>query len=158
MEHIILRKIGAILSAMPRKLITRRVPTGRFGTMAQIKPTIRGRLPVVTATSACHSRQSTNIASRGGAGPSGQCRGWSPAGLECPVEETDQRGRTTRTTEARDSRRSPLSPLLANLYRPRFVLGWKKLGLEQNLGTRVVTYASLRSWSFRLIIIRADMR
>jgi hypothetical protein len=41
--------------------------------------------------------------------------------LECPVEETDQRGRTTRTTEARDSRRgipqgSPLSPLLANLY------------------------------------------
>jgi len=25
--------------------------------------------------------------------------------LECPVEETDQRGRTTRTTEARDSRR-----------------------------------------------------
>src|SRR5215467_756466 len=41
--------------------------------------------------------------------------------LECPVEETDQRGRTRRTTEARDSRRgipqgSPLSPLLANLY------------------------------------------
>src|SRR3984893_3118590 len=35
--------------------------------------------------------------------------------LECPVEETDQRGRTTRTTEARDSRRgipqgSPLTP------------------------------------------------
>ena len=58
--------------------------------------------------------------------------------LECPVEETDQRGRTTRTTEARDSRRgipqgSPLSPLLANLYMRRFVLGWKKLGLEQKL-------------------------
>ena len=35
--------------------------------------------------------------------------------LECPVEETDQRGRTTRTTEARDTRRgipqgSPLTP------------------------------------------------
>ncbi len=30
---------------------------------------------------------------------------------------------------------SPLSPLLANLYRRRFVLGWKKLGLE-NLGMR----------------------
>src|SRR6201984_1590757 len=35
--------------------------------------------------------------------------------LECPVEETDQRGRETRTTEARDSRRgipqgSPLTP------------------------------------------------
>jgi RNA-directed DNA polymerase len=66
--------------------------------------------------------------------------------LECPVEETDQRGRTTRTTEARDSRRgipqgSPLSLLLANLYMRRFVLGWKKLRLEQSLGTRLVTYA-----------------
>jgi len=66
--------------------------------------------------------------------------------LECPVEETDQRGRTTRTTEARNNRRgipqgSPLSPLLANLYMRRFVLGWKKLGLEQSLGTRLVTYA-----------------
>jgi retron-type reverse transcriptase len=35
--------------------------------------------------------------------------------LECPVEETDHRGRTRRTTEARDSRRgipqgSPLTP------------------------------------------------
>src|ERR1700752_2615300 len=66
--------------------------------------------------------------------------------LECPVEETDQRGRTRRTTEARDSRRgipqgSPLSPLLANLYMRRFVLGWKKRGLVRSLGTRLVTYA-----------------
>ena len=66
--------------------------------------------------------------------------------LECPVEETDQRGRRRRTTEARDSRRgipqgSPLSPLLANLYMRRFVLGWKKLGLEKSLGTRLVIYA-----------------
>jgi group II intron reverse transcriptase/maturase len=66
--------------------------------------------------------------------------------LDCPVEETDQRGRKTRTTEARDQRRgipqgSPLSPLLANLYMRRFVLGWKKLGLEQTLGARLVTYA-----------------
>jgi len=66
--------------------------------------------------------------------------------LDCPVEETDKRGRKTRTTEARDNRRgipqgSPLSPLLANLYMRRFVLGWKKLGLEQSLGTRLVTYA-----------------
>ena len=36
---------------------------------------------------------------------------------------------------------SPLSPLLANFYMRRFVLGWKKLGLEQSLGTRLVTYA-----------------
>jgi group II intron reverse transcriptase/maturase len=66
--------------------------------------------------------------------------------LECPVEETDNRGRKTRTTEAKDTRRgipqgSPISPLLANLYMRRFVLGWKKLGLEQSLGSRIVTYA-----------------
>src|SRR5499427_3784807 len=66
--------------------------------------------------------------------------------LECPVEETDDRGRRTRTTEARDKRRgipqgSPISPLLANLYMRRVVLGWKMLGLERSLGTRIVTYA-----------------
>ena len=66
--------------------------------------------------------------------------------LDCPVEETDNRGRKTRTTEARDKRRgipqgSPLSPLLANIYMRRFVLGWKMLGLERRLGTRLVTYA-----------------
>src|ERR1700716_2128319 len=66
--------------------------------------------------------------------------------LESPVEETDDRGRKTRTTEARDNRRgipqgSPISPLLANIYMRRFVLGWKKLGLEQRLGSRIVTYA-----------------
>jgi group II intron reverse transcriptase/maturase len=66
--------------------------------------------------------------------------------LECPVEEADDRGRKTRTTEARDKRRgipqgSPISPLLANIYMRRFVLGWKMLGLERSLGTRIVTYA-----------------
>jgi RNA-directed DNA polymerase len=66
--------------------------------------------------------------------------------LECPVEETDDRGRKTRTTEAKDKRRgipqgSPSSPLLANLYMRRFVLAWKKFGLEKSLGSRIVTYA-----------------
>ena len=66
--------------------------------------------------------------------------------LECPVEETDDRGRKKRTTEAKDQRRgipqgSPLSPLLANLYMRRFVLAWKKLGLGKSLGSRIVTYA-----------------
>ena len=66
--------------------------------------------------------------------------------LECPVEETDKRGRKTRTTEAKDSRcgisqGSPISPLLANLYLRRFVLAWKKLGLERSLGSRIVIYA-----------------
>jgi RNA-directed DNA polymerase len=31
--------------------------------------------------------------------------------------------------------------LLANLYMRRFVLGWKKLGLDTRLGSRIVTYA-----------------
>ncbi len=66
--------------------------------------------------------------------------------LECPVEETDKRGRKRRTTVAKDSRcgipqGSPISPLLANLYMRRFVLGWKQLGLEQRLGSRIVNYA-----------------
>src|SRR4051812_12833382 len=66
--------------------------------------------------------------------------------LDCPGEETDERGRKTRTTEGRDKRRGipqgpPLSPLLANIYMRRFVLGWKKLGVERSLGTRLVTYA-----------------
>jgi group II intron reverse transcriptase/maturase len=66
--------------------------------------------------------------------------------LECPVEETDDRGQRTRTTEAKEQRRgipqgSPISPLLASLYMRRFVLGWKKLGLEEGLGSRIVSYA-----------------
>ena len=66
--------------------------------------------------------------------------------LECAVEDSDDKGRKRRTTEAKDSGRgipqgSPLSPLLANLYMRRFVLGWKKLGLGERLGTRIVTYA-----------------
>ena len=66
--------------------------------------------------------------------------------LECTVEETDKRGRKTRTTEAKDNRcgilqGSPISPLLANVYMRRFVLGWKKLGFEQHLGSCIVTYA-----------------
>jgi retron-type reverse transcriptase len=55
-------------------------------------------------------------------------------------------GRTKRTTEAKDNGRgipqgSPVSPLLSNLYMRRFVLGWKRLGLERSLGSRIVTYA-----------------
>ena len=66
--------------------------------------------------------------------------------LECSVEETDERGRKRRTTVAKDSRcgipqGSPISPLLANLYMRRFVLGWKQLGLERSLGSRIVNYA-----------------
>ena len=70
----------------------------------------------------------------------------SAKGPSRPISETDDRGRKTRTTEARDNRRgipqgSPISPLLANFYMRRLVLGWKKLGLERSLGSRIVTYA-----------------
>jgi len=66
--------------------------------------------------------------------------------LECVVEETDQQGRKTRKSEAKDSGRgipqgAPISPLLSNLYMRRFVLAWKQFGLEQRLGSRIVTYA-----------------
>src|SRR5580658_3749676 len=66
--------------------------------------------------------------------------------LECAVEETDDQGRKTRTTQAKDSGRgipqgAPISPLLANLYMRRFVLEWKRRGLEDRLSSRIVTYA-----------------
>ena len=66
--------------------------------------------------------------------------------LEAPVEETDARGRKKRTTPNRDSKRgtpqgSPISPLMANIYMRRFILGWKRLGLEARFGARIVNYA-----------------
>ncbi len=66
--------------------------------------------------------------------------------LNAPVEERDERGRKKRTTTNRDSRRgipqgSPISPLLSNLYMRRFILGWKKAGLERELRARIVNYA-----------------
>lgn len=66
--------------------------------------------------------------------------------LEAPVEETDERGRTSRTTRNKDEHRGTpqggvLSPLLANLYMRRFVLGWKQRGHEQRLDAHIVNYA-----------------
>src|SRR5215470_325217 len=66
--------------------------------------------------------------------------------LEAAVEETDEQGNQRRGTRNRDEGRgtpqgSPISPLLSNLYMRRFVLGWKKLGLEQRLKARIVNYA-----------------
>jgi RNA-directed DNA polymerase len=66
--------------------------------------------------------------------------------LDAPVEEEDGRGRKKRTTVNRDTKQgipqgSPISPLLSNLYMRRFILGWKKAGLEQRLGARIVNYA-----------------
>jgi group II intron reverse transcriptase/maturase len=66
--------------------------------------------------------------------------------ITAEVEDTDERGNKKRTTRNRDQKRglpqgSPLSPLLSNLYMRRFVLGWKRLGYEQQFGGRIVTYA-----------------
>lgn len=66
--------------------------------------------------------------------------------LDAPVEEIDDRRRTTRTTLNRDSKRgipqgSPISPLLSNLYMRRLVLGWKRLGHERRYAARIVNYA-----------------
>ncbi|MGQ5525459.1 group II intron reverse transcriptase/maturase [Chitinimonas sp. PSY-7] len=66
--------------------------------------------------------------------------------LDAPVEEVDKRGRKKRTTINRDIKQgipqgSPISPLLSNLYMRRFILGWKKAGLEQRLSARIVNYA-----------------
>ena len=66
--------------------------------------------------------------------------------LEAPVEEIDNRGHRRRTTRNKDEGRgtpqgSPISPLLANIYMRRFILGWKRAGHDQRLGTRIVNYA-----------------
>jgi len=62
------------------------------------------------------------------------------------VEETDQRGRTTPRprsgTAGEASRRAHRCHHCWEIFTcAGFVLGWKKLGLEQSLGTRLVTYA-----------------
>ena len=66
--------------------------------------------------------------------------------LETAVVEEDARGRKRRTTVAKDTGRgtpqgAPISPLLSNLYMRRFVMGWKKLGWEEELQARIVAYA-----------------
>ena len=66
--------------------------------------------------------------------------------LEVPVEEDDGKGGTKRSTPNKDSGRgvpqgAPISPLMANLYMRRFVLGWKKSGLEAKLQAKIVSYA-----------------
>lgn len=68
------------------------------------------------------------------------------AWLEMPVEEIDERGNKQRTTRNRDEGRgtpqgAPLSPLLSNLYRRRFILGWKVLGHESRFDAHIVNYA-----------------
>jgi group II intron reverse transcriptase/maturase len=64
--------------------------------------------------------------------------------LEVPTEET-LKGKMRRDTEAKENHRgvaqgSPLSPLLANCYFRRFLLAWKKFGIEEHFNAKVVNY------------------
>ena len=66
--------------------------------------------------------------------------------LVVAVEERIGKDQYRRTTRNKDERRgspqgSPISPLLANLYMRRFILGWKRLGHEQQLHAKIVNYA-----------------
>ena len=66
--------------------------------------------------------------------------------LEMAVEETDDRGDTSRTTQAKDARRGTpqggvISPLLSNVYMRRFVKTWTSWGYAKWLGAVVVNYA-----------------
>ena len=66
--------------------------------------------------------------------------------LKMPVEERDDRGQRRRSNPGRKKGKgtpqgAPISPLLSNIYMRRFVLGWKKLGDEQELQARIVNYA-----------------
>ena len=65
----------------------------------------------------------------------GMCRGRNRR----PRKEEAKHG--SQGSAARHSARLTDLTLAGNLYMRRFVLGWKKLGLEQRLGSRIVTYA-----------------
>ncbi|WP_425266948.1 reverse transcriptase domain-containing protein, partial [Caballeronia pedi] len=61
--------------------------------------------------------------------------------MKKPMTEAGRNGRRRLATVGAGFQGSPISPLLANVYMRRFVLAWKKLGLQRSLGSRIVTYA-----------------
>jgi len=68
------------------------------------------------------------------------------AWLVAPVEEDDGQGGTKRSSANRDEKKgtpqgAPISPLLSNLYMRRFILGWRRLGYEEQWSARIVNYA-----------------
>lgn len=68
------------------------------------------------------------------------------AWLKAPVEERKRGRGNGRTTEAKDSGRGTpqggvISPLLANVYFRRFILAWKKFGLDRRTQSVIVNYA-----------------
>jgi len=68
------------------------------------------------------------------------------AWLVAPVQDDDGKGGASVSRANRDSKRgtpqgAPISPLLSNLYMRRFVLGWRRLGLERQWAAHIVNYA-----------------
>jgi RNA-directed DNA polymerase len=66
--------------------------------------------------------------------------------LKAPVEERKRGRGNNRTTQAKDSCRGTpqggvISPLLANVYFRRFILAWKKFGLDYRTQSVIVNYA-----------------
>ncbi len=68
------------------------------------------------------------------------------AWLKAPVEERKWGRGNNRTTQAKDSCRgvpqgSGISPLMSNVYFRRFILAWKKFGLDNRTQSVIVNYA-----------------
>ena len=65
--------------------------------------------------------------------------------LQCPIEETDERGRRHTTGGKGHKQGIPqggvISPLLANIYMRRFLLCWAIRGLAERLRARIINYA-----------------
>lgn len=65
--------------------------------------------------------------------------------LRCPIMEKDRRSTAENRDKQQKGRGTPqggvISPLLANLYFRRFLLGWKKFGLDRKYNARIINYA-----------------
>ncbi|MBE7465403.1 MAG: group II intron reverse transcriptase/maturase [Planctomycetes bacterium] len=65
--------------------------------------------------------------------------------LKVPVHEVNARGKTVisggKKTKCGTPQGGVVSPLLANIYFRRFLLAWKKFGLDQKYQSRIVNYA-----------------
>src|SRR6476619_1076251 len=106
---------------------------------SRVRPNFPNRRRKASCTpSVCWSRKSwsTMTPSRSGTRSRPKHQHRPPAARRYP--QTANSGSAMKVTFCV---RGVLSPLLANIYMRRFVLGWKKLGLERSLGTRLVTYA-----------------